>query len=441
MNQILFSSILNIVLIVNRSFPSRTNFIFLIFAMFAFSNKANAIEVVIEGGSSFVCPKGTYTYTARTFSENFGYEIYSCDIRWNVYQGTQIVDGGFGANFTFTFPNEGVYQIEASADGCNFPNGGEGVKTITTTSRVPIPSPVYGPAMCSSGQSYTYTTSPTLASIFPGPPTGNCFYHYPYQWTAPAGWSINGGGNTAVGNETVYIVAPVGTPAGSYTISVQGSIEKPAPATGDFWYSTKRDFSVQIGAFSSSQVTVSGAGMVCNGNSYTYTANVPTGHQNGYTYYWTYPSGWNVQNQTANTITFYLPSYNNSYGPVRVQVNNGCGTTPLTGITVMPCSYMMSSGDFKIYPNPSLGDLYVEYDVEENQIGEPVDGESKNQAIKPIHYIFKVNIYDRAEKLVGSGESKDNKVHLDTKGLQPGTYFLHIYSGKQVLREQILIQN
>ncbi|WP_439489870.1 hypothetical protein [Algoriphagus sp.] len=42
---------------------------------------------------------------------------------------------------------------------------------------------------------------------------------------------------------------------------------------------------------------------------------------------------------------------------------------------------------------------------------------------------------------MGTGESIDNKVHLDTKGLQPGTYYLHIYSGKQVFREQILIQN
>ncbi|SDD72237.1 Por secretion system C-terminal sorting domain-containing protein [Algoriphagus faecimaris] len=313
-----------------------------------------------------------------------------------------------------------------------------------TTSRVPIPSPISGPAMCSPGQSYTYTTSPTLASIFPPPPSspptegGYCYYHYPYEWTAPAGWSINGGGNTAFTNETVSIVAPAGTPQGSYNISVQGSISKPG---GGFWYSTKRNFSVQIGSFSQYQVSVSGPGMVCNGNSYTYTANVPTGHQNGYSYNWTYPSGWTVQNTSNNTITFYLPSYNNSYGPVRVSVNNGCGATHLTGITVQPCSYTMSSGDFKIYPNPSSGDLFVEYDVEKNQLGEPLDGESQTQKNKPAIIIFKVDIFDRTEKLVGTGKSAENKVYLDTKGLQPGTYFLHIYSGDHVLREQIIIEN
>ncbi|WP_086542141.1 T9SS type A sorting domain-containing protein [Algoriphagus antarcticus] len=431
-----FSSILNIVLTVNRFFRPKIIFVFLIFAAFVFSPKAYAaVDVVIEGASSFVCPKGTYTYTAKTYSGEFGYQIYSCNIFWTVYKGIEIVGNGTGASFTFTFPDVGIYEIKVNARNCSW--HGDGEKIISTNSRVPIPSPISGPAMCTPGQAYSYTTSPTLASIFPV--TGNCFYHYPYQWTAPAGWSINGGGNSAFTNETVSIVAPAGTPAGSYTISVQGSISK--PGSGGFWYSTKRDFSVQIGPFSQYQVSVSGAGMVCNGNSYTYTANVPTGHQNGYTYSWTYPSGWNVQNTSNNTITFYLPSYNNSYGPVRVSVNNGCGATSLTGITVQPCSYMMSSGDFKIYPNPSSGDLFVEYDTENNQLGKSFDGESQAQNSKPSIVIFKVDIFDRTEKLVGTGKSIENKVYLDTKGLQPGTYFLHIYSGDQVLREQIIIEN
>ena len=401
------------------------------------SESANAVNVVIEGQTSFVCPNKSVTYTARTYNSTFGYEIYSCGIAWQVYKGNDIVGGGYGYTLSFTFPDVGVYEIKAVASGCSAPNFGSGEKTITTTSRVPIPSPVSGPAMCTSGQSHTYTTSPSLESIFPS--SGNCFYHYPYLWTAPAGWSINGDGNTAFTNETVSITAPVNTPAGSYIISVQGSIEN--EDLSNYWYSTKRNFSIQIGPFSSGQVMVSGAAMVCNGNSYTYTANVPTGHQSGYTYSWIYPSGWIVENVFANTIKLYIPLSNNSYGPLRVSVNNGCGTSPLTGITTFPCSYMMSLGDFKIYPNPSFGELSVEYDVEENPLGEPFDGESQTQEIKPVKIIFKVDIFDRNEKLVATGESKDNKVHFDTKGLQPGTYYLHIYSGKQVLRKQILIQN
>ena len=75
MNQINFSLILHIVLTINRFFLSKFIFVFLFFASFAFSNKANAVVVVIEGGSSFVCPKASYTYTARTYEEPFGPEV------------------------------------------------------------------------------------------------------------------------------------------------------------------------------------------------------------------------------------------------------------------------------------------------------------------------------------------------------------------------------
>ncbi|WP_439490001.1 T9SS type A sorting domain-containing protein [Algoriphagus sp.] len=53
---------------------------------------------------------------------------------------------------------------------------------------------------------------------------------------------------------------------------------------------------------------------------------------------------------------------------------------------------------------------------------------------------FRVEVFDHAEQMVKSGESKEGKVLLDTRGLRPGSYFLHIYYGKEVIREQILIQ-
>ncbi|MEP1086803.1 T9SS type A sorting domain-containing protein [Algoriphagus sp.] len=330
-------------------------------------------------------------------------------------------------------------KIKATAGQCNYLTFG-GTTTIAVNSRVAVPSPVSGPSMCFSGQTYQFTTSPSLASRYPF--GSDCYYHYGYLWTAPVGWSINGGINTAFTNETISVSAPVGTPAGSYNISVQGSIPYGGPPfQNNSWFSTPKNFSIQIGPFSASQVTVAGTSMVCNGNSYTYTADVPTGHQNGYSYSWTYPSGWTVENIATNTIRLYVPSYNSSFGPVRVSVNNGCGTTPLSGMTVFPCSYMMSSGDFKIYPNPSFGELYVEYEIEEKPLNqESFDGEFLTRENKPINNVFRVEVFDRTEKLVKTGESKDNKVYLDTKGLQPGAYFLHIYSGKDVLREQILIK-
>lgn len=118
MNPIHPSSILFILKTVNRFFSLKTVFVFLIFASFAFLNKANAVEVVIEGASSFVCPKGTYTYTARTYEETFGNEVSTCSLNWQVFRGNEIVGSGAGANFTFTYPDEGPYEIKVVANYC-----------------------------------------------------------------------------------------------------------------------------------------------------------------------------------------------------------------------------------------------------------------------------------------------------------------------------------
>jgi hypothetical protein len=75
-------SILNVVLTLNRFFRTKTIFVFIIFASFIFSNKANAVVVVIEGGSSFVCPKASYTYTAKTYEETFGNQVFTCSLIW-----------------------------------------------------------------------------------------------------------------------------------------------------------------------------------------------------------------------------------------------------------------------------------------------------------------------------------------------------------------------
>lgn len=87
MDSTLSPSFPTFVLPINRHFPLKVILVFLIFAMFAFSNKSNAVVVVIEGGSSFVCPKGTYTYTAKTYHETLGYEITSCEYNMECLPG------------------------------------------------------------------------------------------------------------------------------------------------------------------------------------------------------------------------------------------------------------------------------------------------------------------------------------------------------------------
>ncbi|WP_169725057.1 T9SS type A sorting domain-containing protein [Algoriphagus terrigena] len=202
-------------------------------------------------------------------------------------------------------------------------------------------------------------------------------------------------------------------------------------------YSDPRTYTVQVGPFAVSQVSVSGTSMVCSGNAYTYTADVPGGHKSGYTYSWTYPSGWTVQNTSTNTIRLYVPSNNSSYGTVRVSVNNGCGATVFTGRTVYPCNYMMSTGSFKVYPNPARNELNIENLADSDNYSGSAQREDAGSSESKA---FRVEVFDHAEQMVKSGKSKDGKVLLDISGLRAGTYFLHIYDGKKVVREQILIQ-
>ena len=206
---------------------------------------------------------------------------------------------------------------------------------------------------------------------------------------------------------------------------------------------------IQVGKFTTSQITVSGTVDVCPGNAYNYTANVPGGHDTGYTYSWTYPSGWSVYSQSTNTIRLYVPSGNSQYGTVRVTVNNGCGATGPTGVTVFPgysCGGFLTSGEFTIYPNPASEQLTIEQGANTVSVATVNSQESStqtNELFSPTKIAaseFKVELLNGQQVVVATGTAKGKKVLLDTKALAPGTYYLQIYYDKRVNREQIIIQ-
>lgn len=423
--------------------PKRKFSFFLFFAVSIFiSNNVDAVNVTITGPTT-VCPNNEtpHEFTANAYQIPIGFEVPCQDYVWVVYKDLEIVGGGQGQTFLFTFNGVGNYDVKVTASKCVlFGVFVQGSKTITVNSRVKIPSPISGPSMCIVGQAYTYTSSPDLGTLT----DPHCDYHYEYLWKAPQGWKINGLIDTLfTHNNSVNISAPINTPPGSYTISIESSIPKPG-LPGQNWFSTPRTYSVQIGPFNSSQISISGTVAVCNGNSYTYTANVPSGHQGNYSYSWTYPSGWTVQSISTNTIKLFVPTYNSSYGAVRVSINNGCGSpSPFTGVTVFPsmsCSYMTLE-NFKIYPNPSDGEINVTYsDQVKDSLNVNSVSEDFLEEINSIEYVFKIELYNQNEKLVNAADSQLGKVYLDARDLVPGTYFLHIYYGKEVLRKQIQLK-
>lgn len=418
-------------------------FYLLIIFLITFCQTVAAVEVVIDGPTE-VCPGtsipgGTHTYTVNTFQQPFGWDVNTCgEYLWGVKKDGILIHESTGTTLNYTFDDTGEYTVGVVASQCSpYFNGQD---EITVNSRVPIPSPIAGPVMCTPGQNYSFTTLPDLPELYPNDLSSSCFWHFDYRWTAPTGWSIENSGSSKITPlETVNIKAPPGTPNGAYEISVESRISKPNQA--GYWYSDPQTYIVQVGSLNGAQIQVNGTLSVCNGNSYTFTANVPGGHKPGYIYSWTYPSGWTVQNQSANTIRLYLPSHNSNYGPVRVSINNGCGSSSFVGPTVFPCNYMMSGGNFSIYPNPSIGGvLNVEFVPNDNLEGAQLKSTHTEFIMKSEEKEFRVMIFNESEQLVKSGETKDGKLRLDTSGLNAGTYYLHIFHGKEIIREQIVIQ-
>lgn len=157
---------------------------------------------------------------------------------------------------------------------------------------------------------------------------------------------------------------------------------------------------VRVGALTTSEISVNGQVAVCPGNIYTYVANHPGGV--GVSYSWTYPSGWSVQGQYQNQITLYVPQYGTQYGTVRVSVDNGCGASGYTGVTVYPAYSCGGGYIYSYYPNPAKDKLTVE--VFDQSDGKPLD--------VGLTIPFMTYIYDGRQKELMHAESNANKAVL-----------------------------
>lgn len=241
-----------------------------------------------------------------------------------------------------------------------------------------------------------------------------------YTWTKSSNIVLSGSGNT---------VSAKATSGASGTGWIQVTINSPCGGS----VTTRRNIS--IGSFSSYQMTVSGQPDVCPGGLYQYSVNVPGGHQPGYTYTWTYPSGWVAYGQGSNSISLYV-SGSASYGALNVSVNNDCGTVS-TGITVYP-SYSCGTGTYAVYPNPADEQLNIEQEfaaaVENNQL------QVSSTEASPQQESFSIQLYNKEQKKVAEAVSKKGKIILDTSKLPAGTYFLHIHHQDAVLKKQVIIK-
>lgn len=196
---------------------------------------------------------------------------------------------------------------------------------------------------------------------------------------------------------------------------------------------------IQIGVVNSSQTTVSASCQtgtlcyVCAGNTYTFTAQLPLGHQSTYSYQWTKPSNWSIINQSANSITLYVPQNNPDFSPpVRFSVNNGCGWSEYSGLTVAP-GFGCGGGyyGYSVYPNPSSDFVQIEPMLLEHykSLADSIEKEP-----------FVVKVFDENGTELIQQSSDGSKIEIPIAKLKNGFYYIHIFNKDGILTEKIHIQ-
>lgn len=240
------------------------------------------------------------------------------------------------------------------------------------------------PIVCNTYVGYNLINAPSTATHNVG-------------WTATPNLTIVSQGSSSV------LLRYSGSQNGIATINANIS------STNTAFCSVVRTFSLNVyaGPFKASDITISGQNAVCNGGYYTYTANVPFGHQSWYSYSWAYPSGWSVYSQSQNQITLYTGN-GNFGGQLRVAVTNGCGTSDYKAMTVyaMDCGLAVNN-NIALFPNPSTDELTVETD-------------GKGQ--------YEISIMDRMGKVLISTiiESEKGKASIDVSKFQKGMYYVKV---------------
>lgn len=202
------------------------------------------------------------------------------------------------------------------------------------------------------------TTAEVVTSLeMPSPPALDCSNPASYTLSnlndvegASASWTIKQNGTTrSIGTGSTATASNLTNGA----VDVEFTVDFTEDDLEELTFSEEYGF----GIFNYTVVT--GTAGVCPDTYYTYTAQVPGGHDDSYSYSWTYPSNWMWPQKIDNTIRLKTPLYNPEYGTVRASITNTCGTSGYTGITVYP-GYC--GNYYTMVPNPST--TYIDLDVD-----------------------------------------------------------------------------
>jgi len=219
---------------------------------------------------------------------------------------------------------------------------------------------------------------------------------------------------TKIGNGMVNLVATLN--------STCGSVNLPAKQ-------------VSVGTYSAGDFPISGQTNICSNTVSTYSVTALPGATN---YNWIIPptalaNGWSiVTGQGTPVLTVITGSITTT---LKLKVSNSCGESIAPAnltVNINPCFSFVAS------PNPASNTL----NVSQNNASSQLDANTTKVGDGRINKPFSVRLFDQSSKVLKSLSSeRGDDISINTSDIPNGTYFLHIFQNKEVIKKQIIIQH
>ncbi|KAA9325475.1 M43 family zinc metalloprotease [Adhaeribacter soli] len=158
-----------------------------------------------------------------------------------------------------------------------------------------------------------------------------------------------------------------------------------------------------------------------------------------------YPSNW-ILDMIGDPIQYgfgrYLFNYTVTIPPgtpnrnynISTSTSNACGTTVSNLVTVCVgggCRFSSAGTNYSIYPNPATDIVNITAEKKNSVQG---------QSIKTMQSLADYNLFNNQGKVVRKGKLSSESNSIETMNLPKGLYYLHINSGNEIIKEQIIIQ-
>jgi hypothetical protein len=290
-----------------------------------------------------------------------------------------------------------------------WPHNGDGfVAFVDVGVEIHIPFTILGsitftsaPELFCNGQTQTYSVSDNCGTSF--------------TWTAPAGWSINSGGNTlTTSSPTVSITAPSSGSAQdriTVTSNISGTIHQDITLGSPAPYVSSQDVSTQ--------------------NGHTIMAFTATAVPNA-TYKWYVNGSW-INTTSSNYFEYYIAC--DLTKNFKCTMTTTCSSTPSPySSPIYVTGACLGGGGGKglsISPNPASSQLLIST-ADPTILGESATSMNAEN--------FDAKLYSPSGLLLKSGASRHGRLTFDVNDVPAGEYYIHIFNGAEIIQRHVQIK-